>query len=461
MTYEVIVVGGGIGGLTTAALLAARGVGVCLFERNEAVGGCVANFQHSGYTFEPTAGLYAGWEPGGVYERIFSELPVRPPEVHRVSPAYVVRLPDHADVFISDDITNFEQSLANAFPECAQLAINFYRKLVQVDHAASSAPEPLVKHLEGSSTRFRSFVDAQLRIFGQSSTERVSDVTAAAILLAPMHGLYAMRGGAHALANVLMESIKKSGGTIRLNSTVLRLAYGPDDLPIGVDLLNGERASATRTIVSNLTAWDTYGKLVGLKRTPTEISAQLKILRGWGAYLMFLAMDESARSRLTADRLLAVTGMQDDDRENQVESQFIFAAAPEWDRRAPPGKRAATICTLAEVDDWFTFHEDNAEHERMDQETLERWWAKLHAAMPELGNGIELIETATPRTYYETTRRRLGMVGTPQRDAGTPSPATYQTPFPNLFIVGDTVSRGGGLGSVSQSAEALAVILTL
>ena len=33
MTHEVVVVGGGFGGLTVAALLAARGVDVCLLER--------------------------------------------------------------------------------------------------------------------------------------------------------------------------------------------------------------------------------------------------------------------------------------------------------------------------------------------------------------------------------------------------------------------------------------------
>src|SRR5881392_2553832 len=75
MDFEVIVIGGGIGGLTTAALLAARGVNVCLFERQSRVGGCVANFEHLGYTFEPTAGLYSGWGPAGIYEKIFSELP--------------------------------------------------------------------------------------------------------------------------------------------------------------------------------------------------------------------------------------------------------------------------------------------------------------------------------------------------------------------------------------------------
>ena len=36
--------------------------------------------------------------------------------------------------------------------------------------------------------------------------------------------------------------------------------------------------------------WDTYGKLVGLNRTPSEIKKHLNTLRGVGIYVVYASM---------------------------------------------------------------------------------------------------------------------------------------------------------------------------
>ncbi|HEX8189243.1 MAG TPA: NAD(P)-binding protein, partial [Pyrinomonadaceae bacterium] len=132
MSFEVVVVGGGIGGLTCAALLSARGVGVCLIERASRAGGCAASFEHVGHEFETGAGLYACWEPGGLHERVFAELHAAAPEVREVSPAYTVRLPGGADVRVAGTSEEFYETLRASFPECAGGAVRFYRDASQI-----------------------------------------------------------------------------------------------------------------------------------------------------------------------------------------------------------------------------------------------------------------------------------------------------------------------------------------
>jgi phytoene dehydrogenase-like protein len=278
---------------------------------------------------------------------------------------------------------------------------------------------------------------------------------AALALTAPFDGLFAIRGGAATLAQSLAESIKQSGGKIRLNAPVLRLSYDSAGAAVGVDLLNGETVSASRAVISNLTAWDTYGRLIGLSRTPPEIRKALKELRGWGAYLMYVSMDHDIS--LPSDHLLLLMDWQDSENFDPQNNQLIFSAAPSWDARAPEGKRAVTVHAFTDIDDWFTFHTDEAELEERDQRMLESCWERMHKAMSELGDEVEVIETATPRSFYEQTRRKLGMVGGIPRSSSyvSISRTSYETSVPNLFIISDTVSAGGMAG-LSESALLLA-----
>ena len=342
MSYDVVVVGGGIGGLTVAALLSARGVKTCLLERNSQVGGCVARVEFGGHDFEPGMGLYTSFGPGEIYDRIFSELPV---DLPRTS------------------------------------------------------------------------------------------------LLAGSHELYSIEGGPASVAERLAESIKKSGGTLRLNCPVLRLAYDENGHAIGVDLLSGETVIARKAIVSNLTIWDTYGKLIGLNRTPLETKKLLKTLQGPGAYLVYASLEEPALARLPGEHFTV--------------DDFTVAVAPAGS--GPPGKRAVTLKTTTDPLDWFAFQSSEEEYEERDQAALADFWARLHTALPELGSDIEIIETANPRTFYDLTRRKLGMVLGVEPSGQA---LGHGTSLPNVFMVGDTITSAPRMDLVVESALSLADALT-
>ncbi|NLD03742.1 MAG: FAD-dependent oxidoreductase, partial [Clostridiales bacterium] len=57
MTYDVIVAGGGMAGLTAAAYLSRAGQRVLLCEKEDRLGGLVGSFSHHGYVFD--AGIRA------------------------------------------------------------------------------------------------------------------------------------------------------------------------------------------------------------------------------------------------------------------------------------------------------------------------------------------------------------------------------------------------------------------
>jgi prolycopene isomerase len=470
--YDVVVVGGGIGGLTVAALLSARGVKTCLIERQSQVGGCIARAEFSGYDFEPGMGVYTSFGTGEIYDQIFAELPVERPPAKPIEFDYVVRF--DRDIILKKNDDEFYEELRVGFPECAQEAIEFYQLVSRAREAPpsrsglfsktlnrlrASTPDTLeaarmqttLSYASATSARFQRFVDAQLQSFLHTSISRCSFVQALDALSLPRNNLYSITGGISSIAERLAESIKLSGGVVRLNTPVLRLAYDKKGVAVGVDLLTGERVLAKHAIISNLTIWDTYGKLVGLNRTPAAIKNELAKTEGRGAYVIYASLEESALARLPARHFLVA--LQPGNEEEGVSDEITFSVG----QRSIEGKWPATIKTSTDVAQWFSFHTSEEDFEQQDQQTLEHLWARLHSAIPELGSGIEVIETANPQTYYEDTRRKLGMVMGVERTLREASQAnSNETCIPNVFVVSDTVSSRFGISGVAQSAALLA-----
>ena len=91
---EIVVVGAGIAGLTSAAILSKQGLSVTLIESHKQSGGCAGTFKRKNYIFDVGATQVAGLEKGGIHSRIFDFLDIASPEASILDPACIVDLKD-------------------------------------------------------------------------------------------------------------------------------------------------------------------------------------------------------------------------------------------------------------------------------------------------------------------------------------------------------------------------------
>jgi phytoene dehydrogenase-like protein len=74
--YDVIVIGGGMGGLVSAGLLAKQGKQVLLLERDTKVGGYVSGFMRDDFYFDAACAFVSACSPGAEFYNILTELGV-------------------------------------------------------------------------------------------------------------------------------------------------------------------------------------------------------------------------------------------------------------------------------------------------------------------------------------------------------------------------------------------------
>ncbi|NUQ37654.1 MAG: FAD-dependent oxidoreductase, partial [Caldilineales bacterium] len=95
---RVVVIGAGVGGLTSAALLARAGYDVTVLEAHVYAGGCAGVFYHQGYRFDAGATLAGGFYPGGPMDLVAQQAGIPAWPARPGDPAMVVHLPGGENV---------------------------------------------------------------------------------------------------------------------------------------------------------------------------------------------------------------------------------------------------------------------------------------------------------------------------------------------------------------------------
>ncbi len=492
---KAVVVGAGVGGLTTAALLARAGLDVTVLEAHVYPGGCAGTFYHQGYRFEAGATLAGGFYEGGPMDVVAKAVGVPAWPAHPADPAMVVHLPDGSQVArrtgpersqvqhaafgaAGERFWAWQERTADALWDLALrspawppqtvgetasllghglgwLAGDWRRRLSP--SLAADALRPVAAHLRDAPERLRLFVDAQLLIAAQTTSPYANALYGASALDLPRRGVVHLTGGIGAIAETLAQAVRANGGHVRYRQEVTRIVIA-DGRPVAVETKRGDTFAADLVVV-NLPPWNS-ARLLGEAAPRRLQQLPQRPTHGWGAYMVYVGLDDSA---IPADFPLHHQVVL---REPMGEGNTVFLSlSPAWDGcRAPAGRRALTISTHTALDAWWElFETDRAAYETRKQAYLERMLAAAEVALPGLRQAATLVLPGTPITFQRFTRRAWGWVGGfPQTSLLT---AWGPRLAPSLWMVGDSIFPGQSTAAVAlgglRVAHAIAADLGL
>ncbi len=486
--YDVIVVGAGIGGLTTAALLAHDGYRVLVLEGHIEPGGCASSFERKRpngdrFIFDVGATLFAGFSPGGAHHWVGQKLGLNWP-VRRLEPAMQVWLPDRRVTRWGDE--RWLDERRDAFPTQAWEAERFWREQEQIAaiawrFAARQPPMPperpgdLVGMLPSvrpelafllpqlirtvgraldargiADRRLRTFIDAQLMISAQATADECSWLYGAVALDFARIGAHYVEGGAWSLAHTLAAALAHHGGELRYRRWVQRILTCCGRA-IGVETDKGERLTA-RHVVGNITLWDA-ARLLG-EAAPRRFERAMEAAPcGWGACTLYLGVDEAAIPAGLAEHHQVIA---DYDRPLGESNSVFISIHPRDDRRrAPAGQRAVTVSTHTAAERWWNWHSAAPARYREEKAAMaERMLDTVALALPRIRQHIRYQQVGTPFSFWRYTRRHQGMVGgLPQRlaNSGFFSLGPRVAGVANFWLVGDSTFPGQSTAAVTQS----------
>lgn len=271
---EVIIVGAGPGGLTSAMILAHRGLKVTVFEKEAEVGGRSAPIRLDGFTFDtgPTFLMM-----NFILREMFEEAGRRPEDylqVTRLDPMYRLKF-NNFELKMTGDRERMHEELVSVFPG----SFDGYETFMADEHHRFEMLFPCIQKPYSSLTDFfdlkllraipslsvgasmfdklgdyfahdslRLAFTFQAKYLGMSAWECPAFFTMIP-LVEHAYGIYHVRGGLNAISAAMEKIIEEEGGTVVKKAPVRRFIVKGRTIT-GIELESGETRSADEYIIN-------------------------------------------------------------------------------------------------------------------------------------------------------------------------------------------------------------------
>ncbi len=506
---DVIVIGAGAGGLTTAAYLSALGRRVIVVDRQRVPGGNTSSFIHEGYEFDiglHYLGGYRDVRPGirAVLDPLGVELCFRQQN------------PDGFDILLFADMTfpvptgveEFRVRLHEFFPRERVAIDRHLRRIVAIVDELEAPPPTRAADVPryawhardallastttlahefdrlDCSPRLRTVLGYLWGVYGVAPS-RVALGMHAMATLHYLRGAWYPEGGARAVSDALVDVIRRNGGEFVLDADVSRILV-EDGAVRGVRVEAGPGGTAPRaaelhaeTVVSGIDIKRTFLELLDPAHVPARWRRRVGGFRmAAPLFVVYLVLDRDLRGEGVSNCNWSVIDCDDPDsmaasfEAGQLPSQqwvWITSASlkdPGNERLCRPGQTNLQLMTGAPAShDFWDVDPDltrGPRYQERKRQLRDRAVRSAERAIPGISDVIAYEEAATPITLERYLRSTggtsYGIAATPRQfGIGRPGP---RTPIPGLFLTGaSTRSAHGITGTMFGGVETASAII--
>ncbi len=479
-TFDAIIIGSGLGGLTAGAKLAKEGKNVCIIEQHKIPGGCATTFRRKDFTVEVGLHEMDGLDKDDIKVKIFKELDV----FHNVE---FIRVPEfycfkhgEIDIVIPDNKDEAIRVLIDKFPYQKKGIQKFFKKIFAIRNEINRLPSKKWQKLllfPVFPLLFPNLVFNYRKNLGDFLDKIIKDEELKLILQANLSyyhdnpysmsliyfgvaqasyfagGGHFIKGGSGQLSNYLTKIITNNGGEVLLGNKVEKIII-ENNQAIGVEYKKNHGKDKTthklfsQTIVANAAIPNVMELLPNTHREKLRKKVEkLKISSSiLSVYMGFKKEVKELGNKHYSTFIF-------DDNIKQLKDiylkrgvyKFVFLDYSQIDSGlTPKGKSFGVIALTDYITNWENL--DKQEYKSKKQEIAKILIQKLEEKIPNISKEIEYLEVATPKTIKRYTLNpqgtAYGYAQIPQQSGINRLP--NKSPIKNLYFASAWVNPGGG-----------------